>query len=369
MKAVMKTAAAARSIEVVEDAERPVAGPGEVVIRVKATAICGTDKHIYDWDESLADMVAPPYIPGHEFCGEVFELGPGVPARLAVGDYVSAEMHVISENTRQTRTGNGHVCPETRIIGIHENGCFAEFVKVPASNVIALDRKTIPIQVGAFLDALGNAVHTVFKCPVAAKKVAILGYGPIGAMCAAVAQFCGASAIYITDVNELALDRARRWADGVKRAGGGAVIEALSVRREDREESLWRIQKETGGGVDVAMEISGAPPAINDALKITANGGDVVLLGLPGSKSVTLDNYKGDLIFRGLTLHGIIGRKMYETWYQMLGLLGAGLQVGHIANLELPLEQFEDGMARFAAGEAQKVVLYPDPAYASEPLI
>lgn len=366
MRAVRKTAPAPGSIEVVDDAPRPTPGPGEVVIRVKAAAICGTDRHIYHWDPSLADLITTPYIPGHEFCGLIDELGPGVEG-VAEGDYVSAEMHVIDPRTRQTRTGKGHVCPKTTILGVQDNGAFAEYVKVPASNLIALDRG-LPIQVAAFLDALGNAVHTCNKVPLAGRRVAVLGYGPIGAMCAAVARFSGASAIYVTDVREASLARARTWAEAVQSAPG-APVRVLSVgSAEARAEAMARIDEETGGGVDVTLEISGHPSAINDGLAMTANGGDVVLLGLPASTSVELINYKRDLIFRGLTLHGIIGRKMYDTWYRMLGMLDAGLQVGHIADLERPLEAFEEAMQIFDQGDCQKAIVYPDPAFAAEPL-
>ncbi len=354
MKAVQLTEPKAGAFQII-DTERPRPQQGEVLIKVKATAICGTDKHIYNWDASIREMITPPLIPGHEFCGEIVELGPGVPPVLSIGDYVSAEMHLVCGSCRQCQTGNAHICSNTEIYGIHRDGAFAEYVRLPASNVIRLDRKRIPPKIGAFLDALGNAVHTVFKTPVAGKKVAVMGYGSIGAMTAAVAHFCGASSIYITDVNEYALERARSWAGGLH---SGGRIEVLSVLGDAREESLHTLQQD--GGVDVALEISGAPPAINDALKITRNGGDVILLGLPKSQDVTLANYQGDLIFRGLTLHGVIGRKMYETWFQMLALLEAGLDVSHVVSLQLPLVEFNSGMQTFSAGQCQKVVLYPN---------
>lgn len=371
MKAVIKEFPRKGGCRVVDDRPRPTPGAGEVLVRVKATAICGTDKHIYNWDESMAKAVAPlPYVPGHEFCGEISALGPGVQG-WHVGEYVSAEMHVVSPDSRQTRTGNGHVCPKTRILGIHADGCFAEYVVVPASNVIRLDRKRVPLNVGAFLDALGNAVHTCFRVPLAGKRVLVLGYGPIGAMCAAIAHFVGAQTIYITDVQAPALERAEKWAHGARALAGKSrdiPITVLSTRGSDREQTVARIRSETNGGVDVALEISGHPNAINDGLSATDHGGDVVLLGIPSSQAITLEHYQKDLIFRGLTLHGIIGRRMYETWHQMLGLLGAGLRVEHIADLTVPLDGFEDAMAKFSASACQKAVLYPDPAYAAIPL-
>src|SRR5258705_5383747 len=193
----------------------PKPGPGEVLIRVAATAICGTDKHIYHWDPSIQPSVIPPRIYGHEFCGFVEELGPGAErsheGALHVGDYVSAEMHIICGECPQCRSGNGHICIRTKIYGLHEDGAFAEFVKVPASNVIKLGA-FVPLRTGAFLDALGNAVHCTQVVDLAGKSVAITGFGPIGAMAAAICEHSGASVVIVTDVSDKALETARRWA-------------------------------------------------------------------------------------------------------------------------------------------------------------
>ena len=360
MKAIVLEEPRAGAVAYRTDVEKPRPGRGEVLIRVSAVAICGTDRHIYDWDPSMQDLITPPLIPGHEFCGEVAEIGPNCPARIAVGDFVSAEMHVVCGVCKQCQTGQGHVCANTLIYGIQRPGAFAEFVKVPATNIIPLDRDRIPVRIAAFLDALGNAVHTAFKVDFAGRHVAITGFGPIGAMAAAIAHHCGAGRITITDVGAFALEQAREWAHEMARGtrNSGIPIDVLDTGNDQREESIWHILQQ--GGADVVWEMSGAPGAINDALRMTTAGGHIVLLGLPRNREITLDYYKSDLIFRGLTLHGIIGRKMYDTWYRMLALLGAGLSVDHVVGLEIPLSEFSRGMDTFRAGRCMKVVLYPD---------
>ena len=210
-------------------------GPDEVLIRVAAAAICGTDKHIYHWDPSIRDKVTPPRVYGHEFCGFVEELGSraqrSYEGHLEIGDYVSAEMHVVCGECPRCRTGNGHICDRTRIYGLHEDGAFAEFVKVPSANVVKLGRY-VPLRVGAFLDALGNAVHATSVCDMAGKSVAITGFGPIGAMAAAIAEHSGASIVVVTDVSDHALETARRWAA----SHNFANLHAFNVRTMAAEE-------------------------------------------------------------------------------------------------------------------------------------
>lgn len=362
MRAVVLDRPAPASMRVTNDRSIPGPGPGEVLIRVLGAGICGTDRHIYNWDESLREMITLPLVPGHEFCGEIAEVGRDVPAGFAVGDYVSAEMHVVCGTCFQCRTGQGHTCHNTLIYGIHRDGAFAEYVRVPASNVIRLDRNRIPVRIGAFLDALGNATHSVLAVPVAGRTVAITGFGPIGAMSAAVAQFCGAGRIYVTDVNPYSLEKAREWKRRIEKnlPRGVTPIRVLDVSPSTREESIWTIQKETGGGVDVVLEMSGAPPAINDGFKMARSGGDVVLLGLPKNSRVTLDGYKADLVMRGITVHGIIGRRMYDTWYRMLAMLEAGLEVEHVITHEVPIGSFVEAMEALNRGEGMKVVVYPN---------
>ncbi|MEA2491781.1 MAG: threonine 3-dehydrogenase [Acidobacteriota bacterium] len=345
----------------------PKPGPGEVLIRVAATAVCGTDKHIYHWDPSIHDSVHPPRVYGHEFCGFVEALGPGAErafeGTLAVGDYVSAEMHVICGECPQCRSGNGHICVRTKIYGLHEDGAFAEFVKVPASNVIKLG-PYVPLRVGAFLDALGNAVHTTQHIDLAGKTVAITGFGPIGAMSAAIAEHSGAATVIVTDVSDHALETARRWAA----TRGFGNLHAFNVRTTDAKVVKQAIDAITHGvGVDVVCEMSGSSAAINFGLDIVRMGGQLSLLGLPAGHSVTIEDYTKNVIFKGVTLQGIIGRRMYSTWQRMLSLLRSGLDVEWVVQATFDsLHDFHEGMARFDRHEALKVVFFPEGEQAAQ---
>jgi threonine 3-dehydrogenase len=345
----------------IRDYPVPAPGPGEVVIRVGATAICGTDKHIYHWDPSIQDSVKPPRIYGHEFCGFIESIGEGCErndeGRLQPGDYVSAEMHVICGECAQCRAGDGHICKRTRIYGLHEDGAFAEFVKVPASNVVKLPRY-VPLRVGAFLDALGNAVHTTQVVDLAGKTVAITGFGPIGAMSAAIAEHSGASLVIVTDVSDHALETARRWAASREFEN----LHAFNVRTTDPAAVKSAIDQLTNGvGVDVVCEMSGSSAAINFGLDIVRMGGTLSLLGLPAGHSVTIDDYTRNIIFKGVTLHGIIGRRMYSTWQRMLGLLRGGLDVEWVVQATYDsLGDFHEGIGKFDRHEALKVVFFPE---------
>ena len=352
MKAVVKTAPKDGAIEVA-DRPRPTPGPNEVVIQVKATGICGTDRHIWHWDPSVQFM-KPPVIFGHEFCGHVAALGKDV-ADLNEGDYVSAEMHVVCGTCYQCRTGRGHICAKTKIYGLHHDGCFADFVKVPASNVLELSPKISP-RVGAFLDALGNATHTALAADLVGKKVAITGCGPIGAMAAAVCEFAGASELFLIDVNDKALTRARHWA---KMPGRRVPVTVFDTRGDGAAAALKTVKERTGDGVDAVLEMSGAEPAINLALKIVRPNGQLRLLGLTSKKDVTIRDYSANVVFKGVDLQAIIGRRMYGTWYSMLGMLEAGLDVEPIVTAEYDLEKFEEAIGTFDRGETWKVVLYP----------
>jgi threonine 3-dehydrogenase len=345
----------------VRDCPDPRPGPGEVLIRVAAAAICGTDKHIYHWDPSIQQSVTPPRIYGHEFCGFVEEIGEGAErsheGTLHVGDYVSAEMHVICGECPQCRSGNGHICIRTKIYGLHEDGAFAELVKVPASNVIKLP-PYVPLRVGAFLDALGNAVHTTQVVDLAGKSVAITGFGPIGAMSAAIAEHSGAAIVIVTDVSDHALETARRWAA----ARNFDNLHTFNVRTTDPLEVKRAIDAITDNvGVDVVCEMSGSSAAINFGLEIARMGGTLSLLGLPAGHSVTIDDYTRNVIFKGVTMHGIIGRRMYSTWQRMLALLRSGLDVEWVVQAAFDsLRDFHEGIARFDRHEALKVVLFPE---------
>jgi threonine 3-dehydrogenase len=345
----------------IRDCPVPKPGADEVLIRVAATAICGTDKHIYKWDPSIRDSVAPPRVYGHEFCGFVEAIGEraqrGFEGELHVGDYVSAEMHVVCGECPQCRSGNGHICIRTRIYGLHEDGAFAELVKVPAANVIKLG-PYVPLRVGAFLDALGNAVHATQIVDLAGKSVAITGFGPIGAMAAAIAEHSGAATVVVTDVSDHALETARRWAAG-RAFKNLHTFNVKTTAAADVKRATDAITD--GAGVDVVLEMSGAPSAINLGLEIVRMGGLLSLLGLPAGHAVTIDDYTRNVIFKGVTLQGIIGRRMYTTWQRMLSLLRSGLDVEWIVQATFDsLREFHTGMSLFERHEALKVVFFPE---------
>src|SRR6266550_2267969 len=342
----------------VRECPRPNPAPDEMLIRVAAAAICGTDKHIYHWDPSVRDKVTPPRIYGHEFCGFIEEIGerahrPG----FSIGDYVSAEMHVVDNECAQCRSGKGHICINTKIYGLHEDGAFAELVRVPATNVIKLG-PYVPLRVGAFLDALGNAVHATQVCDLAGKSVAITGFGPIGAMCAAIAEHSGAATVIVTDVSDHALETARRWAA----SRNFANLHAFNVRTTDAAEVKKAIDVITEGvGVDLVLEMSGSGNAINFGLDIVRMGGMLSLLGLPAGHAVTINDYTRNVIFKGVMMQGIIGRRMYATWQRMLSLLRSGLDVEWIVQATFDsLRDFHEGIGRFDRHEALKVVFFPE---------
>jgi len=346
------------------DVAVPEPGRNEVRIRVLAAGICGTDKHLCAGDATVVEQARPPRTLGHEFCGEIDAVGADGQEQYAPGEYVTAEMHVICGRCYSCRTGQGHVCENTVICGLHRDGSFADFVVVPASNVIRLDRETVPLKVGAFLDALGNAVHCVQATHIAGRNVTVTGYGPIGAMTAAVAEFMGAAQVFVTEVHPFNLDLARTWAArrnaahpmGLERV---VVLDTGSVEKRAKAAEVIRERTE-GTGVDAVLELSGHPNAINDGLAMLRWGGELIELGIGKEKAVTLHDWNGDVVFKGRQAKGIIGRRMYDTWYQMLGLLRAGLSVEHIVTDEAPLDDFDEAMAKFRRNETLKVVLYPD---------
>ena len=357
MQAVVKTKAApGPDATAIKTVPVPTPGQAEVLIRVIATAVCGSDKHIYQWDPSMASMVTPPRIYGHEFCGEIVAFGPGgARPHLSLGQYVSAEMHVTCGHCRPCRTGQRHICENTRILGVHGDGCFAEYVAVPAFNVVPLDRNIVAPKVGAFLDALGNAVHTTQVADLSGKSVAVLGYGPIGAMCAEIARVSGASRIVITEVNTHAVAHARRWA----KARGLTNVTVLDLTRT--KDAAGSLREAAGGGADVVLELSGAEASINLGLAGARRGATVSLLGLPRENAVTIRDYTNDFIFKGLTLHAVIGRRVFETWIKMLDLLAAGLDVADLVTNEFEgLDHFHEAMGLLENREAMKVVFYPN---------
>jgi len=321
----------------------PLIGPTDALVRVKTASICGTDLHIYGWDRQ--GRIKPPVTLGHEFCGTVERVGDEVRG-VKPGDFVSAEMHVNCGHCHQCRLGEAHICQNLRIIGIDQDGAFAEFVKIPASNIWKLDA-AIPEHYGAILDPLGNAVHTVLAGPIAGQTVLVTGCGPIGLMSIAVAKACGSSTVFATETNE----KRRAMA---KKMGADVVLNPAS------EDAVAKILAETAGtGVDALLEMSGNPTAIQQGFKSLRAGGRASLLGIP-TESVPLD-LVNDVIFKGATVQGIYGRRMYETWVQMTALLKAGrLNLEPLFGERASLDKFENAFTLLQGGLAGKILLYPN---------
>ncbi|HPR64969.1 MAG TPA: alcohol dehydrogenase catalytic domain-containing protein [Thermoanaerobaculia bacterium] len=338
----------------IRDVPKPEPGKGEALIRVAATSICGTDRHIYNWDPTMANTVRPPLTYGHEFCGYIEAFGPDTyHTKVREGDYVSAEMHVVCGYCHQCRTGQGHICANTRILGLHGNGCFAEYVTVPVENIVTLD-PSIPYHIASFLDALGNAVHTIQPVNVVGKDVLVAGYGPIGGMAVSLAHYLGARKIIVTDVVPFALDHASRWAEEKGLGDRFLSLNAMELSYERQREAILDLCPH---GIDVLLEMSGAASAINLGLEVMKKGGEASLLGIPGKEEMTLTHYSRDVIFKGITLHAIIGRRMYDTWFTMIKLLHSGLDVEHVVSRVYDtLEDFHEGMDLFNRHEALKVV-------------
>src|SRR3989441_439919 len=343
MKALRKMKAA-RGLQM-DTVAVPLIGPTDVLVRVKTASICGTDLHIYGWDRWSQGRIKPPVTLGHEFCGTIERMGDEV-AAVKPGDFVSAEMHVNCGHCQQCRLGQAHICQNLRIIGIDQDGAFAEFVKIPASNIWKLD-PAIPEHYGAILDPLGNAVHTVLAGPIAGQTVLVTGCGPIGLMSIAVAKACGSSTVFATETN------AQRRAMA-KKMGADVVVNPAET------DSVERIKAETGGtGVDVLLEMSGNPAAIQQGFRALRAGGRASLLGIP-TESVPLD-LVNDVIFKGATVQGIYGRRMFQTWVQMTALLKAGrLNLDPLFGERAALEKFEEAFARLQGGLAGKILLYPN---------
>src|SRR5215475_2016620 len=328
-----------------ETAQTPAIGPTDVLVRVKTASICGTDLHIYGWDRWSQGRIKPPVTLGHEFCGVIEKVGDEV-AALRAGDFVSAEMHVNCGHCHQCRVGEAHICPNVKIIGIDQDGAFAEAVKIPASNIIKLD-PAIPERYGAILDPLGNAVHTVLAGTIAGQTVLVTGCGPIGLMSIAVAKACGSSTVFATETNPHRRGMAEKM---------GADV-AINPLAEDAPTRILSDTKQTG--VDVLLEMSGNPSAIQQGFKALRAGGRASLLGIP-TENVPLD-LVNDVIFKGATVQGIYGRRMYETWVQMTALLKAGrLNLEPLFGERIELENFEAAFAKLRDGLAGKILMYPN---------
>ncbi len=343
MQAVVKTKAAP-GIEL-REVPVPAPGPGEVLVRVETASVCGTDLHIYNWDPWAKGRIHPPLIPGHEFSGAVAGVGRGV-TTVREGDPVSAEMHVACGKCLQCRTGLKHVCQHVRILGVDADGAFAGYAIIPESNIWKLS-PSIPHDYATLLDPLGNAVHTVLAGPIAASTVAVMGCGAIGLFSIAVAKACGAARIYAIEVNAHRRQVAAEM-------GADLVLDPTADHAEKR------ILEATGGtGVDVLLEMSGNPEAMRLGFALLRTGGRASLLGIP-SRPFELD-FARDIIFKGATVQGINGRKMFETWFQMEALLATGkLNLEPVITHRLKLSEFKKAMELLQSGEAIKVVMRPE---------
>lgn len=342
MKAIVK-AASAPGIEI-REVPVPTAGPGEVLLKVKRAGVCGTDLHIWIWDRWSQGRVKPPVTLGHEFVGEVIDVGAGV-TNVRLGDLVSSESHVICHTCVACRTNLGHVCENTRTLGIDINGGFAEYVTIPAVNAWHIP-PGVPLEVAAIMEPSGNAVHTAFAGPLSGCNIGVTGCGPIGLFSIGVAKAAGASCVIASDVSPYRLELARQMK-------ADAVIDVSKENYVDRVRELTH-----GRGLDGVLEMSGNPQAMRDGLQALRNGGRLSLLGLP-TEPFDLD-WNRLLIFKGITLHGIVGQRMYETWDQLDQLLRSGrLDLRPSITHTMPMERFDEAIALLREGKAGKVVLVP----------
>jgi threonine 3-dehydrogenase len=326
----------------------PSPGPGEVLVRVEAASLCGTDLHIYRWDPWARERLGGrlPQIFGHEMAGRIVTYGPGTAASTPVGTLVAAETHLVDGTCYQCRTGRSHICRNLRIVGVDIDGAFAEYIVLPVANIWPSDG--LSPEIAAIQEPMGNAVLAAFVEEVTGQTVLVTGCGPIGLMSVAVCRLAGATRVFATDINPERRAMAKALgADVVLDAGGPDVVGTIRAL--------------TGGdGVDVVLEMSGAESAIRQGFAAVTNGGRVSLLGLP-SRPVTLD-LNNDIIFKGVRVYGITGRRMFDTWYRTSAPLAQGLDLSLIVTHQLPLARFAEAFDLVAAGHAGKVVLLPQEA-------
>ena len=319
----------------------PEIGPDDVLIRVKKTGICGTDIHIWNWDDWAAKTVPVPLITGHEFAGEIVDMGRDVEG-LRIGQRVSGEGHLIGKTSRQSRAGKFHLDPATRGIGVNEPGAFADYLRLPAFNVVPLP-DAIDDEIGAILDPLGNAVHTALSFDLVGEDVLVTGAGPIGIMAAAVARHVGARHIVVTDLNEDRLALARAVVPGVR---------AVNPRTADLAATVSDLGMKEG--FDVGLEMSGSQAALDQMVEALVMGGRIALLGIPPGKS-PVDWSR--IVFKAITIKGVYGREIFETWYKMIAMLENGLDVRGVITHRFPVESFRDGFDVMRGGSSGKVVL------------
>jgi len=318
----------------------PEIGPDDVLIRINKTGICGTDVHIWNWDAWAAKTVPVPLITGHEFAGEIVDMGRNV-TDLDIGQRCSGEGHLIGHHSRQARAGKFHLDPETRGIGVNEQGAFAQYLRLPAFNVVPLP-DDISDDIGAILDPLGNAVHTALSFDLLGEDVLITGAGPIGIMAAAVARHAGARHVAITDVNPDRLALAEKVAD----------VRPVNVVHEDLNDVIAELGM--AQGFDVGLEISGNQAALDQMIEALVMGGNIALLGIPPGKS-PVDWSR--IVFKAITLKGVYGREIFETWYKMIAMLQNGLDISRVITHHFAISDFDQGFAVMKSGQSGKVVL------------
>jgi threonine 3-dehydrogenase len=323
-----------------ERTRKPEIGHNDVLIKVNRTAICGTDIHIYQWDDWAQKTIPVPMAVGHEFSGEIVEIGIEV-SGYEIGDRVSAEGHVTCGVCRNCRAGRRHLCRNAVGIGVNRPGAFAEYIAVPAFNIFKLP-DVVTDDMAAILDPFGNATHTALSFDLVGEDVLITGAGPIGVMAAAIARFAGARHVVVTDVNDYRLGLARKM---------GATV-ALNVSKG----SIDQVMQDLGmtEGFDVGMEMSGNPAAFRDLLRTMHHGGKVALLGIPPGEMAIDWN---EIIFKGLIIKGIYGREMFETWYKMSSMLQSGLDLDPIITHRFPVDDFQDAFELMASGQSGKIIL------------
>ncbi|TRX55197.1 L-threonine 3-dehydrogenase [Thalassomonas sp. M1454] len=322
------------------DSPKPEVGPNDLLIKIKKTAICGTDIHIYNWDEWSQKTIPVPMVVGHEYAGVVVGMGSEVKG-FVQGDRVSGEGHITCGHCRNCRGGRTHLCRNTIGVGVDRTGSFAEYLVIPAYNAFKLPDE-ISDDLAAVFDPFGNAVHTALSFDLVGEDVLITGAGPIGIMAAAVAKHVGARHVVITDINEYRLELARKM----------GATRAVNVSKEN----LKDVMNELGmtEGFDVGMEMSGVPMAFTDMLANMNNGGKIAMLGIPG-KDMAID--WSQVIFKGLTIKGIYGREMFETWYKMASLIQSGLDLSPIITHHFPIDDFQQGFDAMLSGDSGKVIL------------
>ena len=318
----------------------PTIGPNDVLIQIRKTAICGTDMHIFDWDHWAQRTIHVPMAIGHEYCGTIVEMGSEVRG-FAVGDRVSGEGHITCGHCRNCRAGRRHLCRNTVGVGVNRQGCFAEYLSLPAVNAFKLP-DSISDDVASVLDPFGNAVHTALAFNMVGEDVLIAGAGPIGIMAVAVARFVGARHVVITDVNDYRLGLAEQM----------GATRVVNVTRESLDDTMSGLEMQEG--FDVGLEMSGNPLALREMLRTMHHGGSIAMLGIPPDETA-IDWTQ--VIFKGLTIKGIYGREMFETWYKMASLLQSGLSIAPVITHHFPVADYLEGFHTMGSGKSGKVIL------------